>query len=128
MKPSGKRYVEAKLKEIIIPVIDFEDTSIEEAIDFLRLRSRELDPDADQTKRGVSFVIRKPRSVLSPEEVAVIEKEAGGPLGGVPNRNGLRIKELRMQNVSLWDALHRIADETGLQVEISESGIRLIPK
>jgi len=120
--------VEAKLKEIIIPVIDFEDTSLEEAIDFLRLRSRELDPDADHAKRGVSFVTRKPKPKSSPEVEAEIKKEAGRILGGAPATGSPRIKELRLKNVSVWDALQRIASETGTKVEITDRAVELVPK
>ncbi|WP_367873754.1 STN domain-containing protein [Luteolibacter sp. Populi] len=111
------------MEGIIIPIIDFEDTSVEEAIDFLRLRSFELDPDADPTRKGISFVVRKPRG-----EVAALDEDAAGGLGVREVPGALRIKELRMRNVSLWDALHRVADETGLRVEISDRGILLRPK
>ena len=50
-------------QSIVIPVVDFEDTSVEEAIDFLRQRSIELDTlELDPTRKGINFVIRKPRS------------------------------------------------------------------
>jgi general secretion pathway protein D len=39
----GVAYITEKLRRIVIPRIDFEDTSVEEAIDFLRLRAAELD-------------------------------------------------------------------------------------
>ena len=35
--------IEFKLKNMIIPVVDFDDTTVEEAIDFLRQRAMELD-------------------------------------------------------------------------------------
>jgi general secretion pathway protein D len=37
----GVAYITEKLKNIVIPRIDFEDTTVEEAIDFLRLRAAE---------------------------------------------------------------------------------------
>ncbi len=42
--------------------MEFESTSIEEAMDFLRLRARELDSAADDSRKGVSFIIRRPRT------------------------------------------------------------------
>lgn len=52
--------VAEKLHRIIIPRLDFEETSLEEAIDFLRLRLSEVDyTESDPTKRGMSFVIRR---------------------------------------------------------------------
>jgi hypothetical protein len=57
-EPKPGDVVFAKLKQIIIPVIDFEDTTLDEAVDFLRLRAIELDPEADPAFRGVSIMIR----------------------------------------------------------------------
>ncbi|HEY8962577.1 MAG TPA: tetratricopeptide repeat protein, partial [Luteolibacter sp.] len=55
---TGVAYITEKLRRIVIPVIDFEDTSVEEAIDFLRMRSTELDTtEIDPTKKGVNFVV-----------------------------------------------------------------------
>ena len=60
---TGVAYITEKLRRIIIPRIDFEDTTVEEAIDFLRLRSAELDTlELDPARKGVNFVIRRPRS------------------------------------------------------------------
>jgi len=47
----------------VIPRIDFEDTTVEEAIDFLRMRSSELDTlELDPARKGVNFVVRRPRA------------------------------------------------------------------
>jgi Ca2+/Na+ antiporter len=47
-----------KLDSIILPRIDFMDTSIEEAVDFLRLSSAELDhSETDLNKKGVSIIV-----------------------------------------------------------------------
>lgn len=43
-----------KLRRIIIPIVDLEGASLDEVVEFLRVRSRELDPQ----KRGVDFVLR----------------------------------------------------------------------
>ena len=63
---SGVTYITEKLKRIIIPRIDFEDTTVEEAIDFLRLRAAELDTtELDPARKGVNFVIRRPRAAAA---------------------------------------------------------------
>jgi hypothetical protein len=51
----------AKLEKIVIPVINFQDVSIEEAIDFLRMRSFELEAGEPES-RGVSWIIKSRRS------------------------------------------------------------------
>ncbi|HSJ05040.1 MAG TPA: Amuc_1098 family type IV pilus outer membrane protein [Verrucomicrobium sp.] len=43
-----------KLRTIIVPMVDLQGASLEEVIEFLRIRSRELDP----AKKGVGFVVK----------------------------------------------------------------------
>ena len=54
----------AKLNRIIIPRIDLRDTTVREAVEFLKQRSRELDTSTEdpQGKRGVEY-----RSQTSPK-------------------------------------------------------------
>jgi general secretion pathway protein D len=50
--------VSAKLERIIIPVVDFQEVTIQEAYDFLRAQSIELDNvELDPAKRGINFVL-----------------------------------------------------------------------
>ena len=49
-----------KMQRIIFPVVQFPGVSIEEAIEFLRLKSRDLDLDeADPARRGVSILLEQ---------------------------------------------------------------------
>ena len=103
----GVAYITEKLKRIIIPRIDFEDTSVEEAIDFLRLRSAELDTlELDPARKGVNFVVRRPRAAAGGDtglDAAAAGGEALPAAGGDPG--ALRIRELRVRNVPLAVAL-----------------------
>ena len=104
---SGVAYITEKLRMIIIPRIDFEDTTVEEAIDFLRLRAAELDTnELDPSKKGINFVIRKAHG----------ESE-------IP-----RIKELRLKNVPLATALKYIADQTKLRIKSDDFAVSLVPQ
>ncbi len=47
-----------KLRKMIIPIVDLDGASLEEVVEFLRVRSRELDP----LKRGIDIVLK-----VSPE-------------------------------------------------------------
>jgi len=115
---SANHFIRKKLKSIIIPVIAFDDTSLEEAIDFLRARSIELDQEeADPARKGISFVIRKPR-----EDAATT---AVDPLRMPEDAREIRLS-MEARDISLWDALHRIASEAGLKVEITDHGIELL--
>jgi len=123
---SGTTYILAKLRDIQIPVIDFEDTSVEEAIDFLRLRSIELDrSETDPAKKGINFVIRKPRSGGSGD--AALDADAAGGLGATADPGSLRIKELRLRNVPLAEALKYICEQTKLRYKVDDFAVTLVP-
>ena len=101
---SGVAYITDKLRRIIIPRIDFEDTTVEEAIDFLRLRSIELDTlELDPDKKGMNILIRP----------------------HVPNT---RIKELKLRNVPIAVALKYIGDATKLRYKVDDFAVTLIPQ
>ena len=118
---AGNAFVMAKLNSIVIPKIDFEDTTLEEAIDFLRLRAAELDSDGDPAKKGIGFVVRRPRSAPLGNEG---EASAAAP-GSDPG--SLRIKQLRLKNVPLAEALKQICDMTNLRYKITDYGIAIVP-
>ncbi len=124
----GVAYITAKLKSIIIPRIDFEDTTVEEAIDYLRLRASELDTtELDPAKRGVNFVIRRPRAAApGTGDAGVLPAGAELPLaGGDPGT--LRVKELRIRNVPLAVALKYICDQTKLRYKVDDFAVTLVP-
>ncbi|MCB1233767.1 MAG: type II and III secretion system protein [Verrucomicrobiae bacterium] len=59
--------IEAKLTSIIIPNIEFVNTPLSDALDFLRQRAEELDTDSNPEDRGVDIILN-----------------VGGGLGGGP--------------------------------------------
>jgi bla regulator protein blaR1 len=102
----AKEAIQKKLDSIIIPSIDFQDTSLGEAIHFLRLRSIELDPE----ETGLNFVLRLPRP-------------ASGEPAAMP-----RIKELKLNNVPLAAALQQICELTNHEYSVDENAVTLSPK
>jgi len=125
MGSGGTHAILTKLKEIQIPRIDFKETTVEEAIDFLRLRSIELDrSESDPTKKGINFVIRRPRS-NSPD--SVLDSDAAGGLGATNDPGALRIKELRLRDVPLAEALKYICEQTKLRYKVDEYAVTLVP-
>jgi general secretion pathway protein D len=123
---SGVAYITEKLRRIVIPVIDFEDTSVEEAIDFLRLRSNELDTtELDPTKKGVNFVVRRPRADAGAAPAA---GDTAAPLGAASDPGALRIKQLRLRNVPLAVALKYIGDQTRLRYKVDDFAVTLVPQ
>ncbi len=124
----GVAYISEKLKRIVIPRIDFEDTTVEEAIDFLRLRASELDTtELDPSKKGVNFVIRRPRPGAGAGEAG--GADAGGAelptIAGDPG--AMRVRELRLRNVPLAVALKYICDQTKLRYKVDDFAVTLVP-
>ncbi|MEM1084885.1 MAG: hypothetical protein AAGI48_12305 [Verrucomicrobiota bacterium] len=105
-----------KLDRIVIPVIDFEDTSDEEAIDYLRVRSIELDKNEPHENRGISFIIREPR-----------DKDGGDGLELQGEARVARIDRLQAKNITLSEALIAVCNKTGLDAYITTTGILIQP-
>lgn len=117
---NGMAYIVKKLHRLVVPRIDFEDVTVEEAIHFLRLRASELDTaESDPSVKGVNFVIRRPRA------------GAGGATdAGLPNPaddlGTLRVRELRLRNVPLDVALKYICEQTKLRFKVDDFAVTLI--
>lgn len=125
----GVGYITNKLRSIIIPQINFEDITVEEAIDFLRLRAAELDKTTtDPTEKGVSFIIRRPNKAAAGAADPGLDAGAAAPLGRGAEPGALRIKELRLRNVPLGVALKYICDATKLRYKADEFAISIVPQ
>ncbi len=110
-----------RLRSFIIPRIDFEDRTVEEALDFIRLRASEIDPPVPNESMGFNLVIRRPKTATYSGLVDQSSKDllAGGEL------NSLRIPELRLRNVSIAAALRYICMMTNLQCKMDERVITI---
>ncbi len=128
---TGVAYITKKLSSIIIPRVDFEDTTVDEAIDFLRLRATELDTmELDPSKKGVNFVIRRPKAAAPTPGAADTGVDAGAAptlsLAG-PDPGTLRVSALRLKNVPLDVALKYICDQTKLRYKVDDFAVTLVP-
>ena len=113
---AGCAFITEKIRRIIIPKIDFEDTTVEEAIDFLRMRAAELDSlELDPAKQGLNFVIRRPRN-------------PAGKTDPGTDPGALRIKNLQLRNVPLGVALKHICDQTQLRYKVDDYALTLVPQ
>jgi bla regulator protein BlaR1 len=96
--------LEKKLDKIVLPAISFNDTSLEEAIDFLRLRSKELDTTTEVAAlKGVNLVVRRAKT-----------------------EPGRLTMELR--NVTLRKAIENVAEAAGLTMTVSQFSVALLPR
>ena len=107
--PAANALVMAKLKDIVIPVIDFENTTLAEAIDFIRIRMVEMNMSSvNPAEKGIRIVVRYPRDAK-------------------PNEAEPSIKSLKLRNVAISSALQQICDATGYQYSVNHSAVILEP-
>src|SRR5215475_3526135 len=144
----GTAQMSNRMNSIIIPHIEFRDTTIREAIDFLREQAAENDP----TGQGVNIVLRlvplgqverATAPVVPPEGAAAPEGTAasGAPPAGAPVRGrpgatpavplvsgpaAARIT-VTLDNIPLGEALRYVANQAGLKVKVEPYAIAVIP-
>jgi hypothetical protein len=90
-----------EIEQIVIPLISLNNSSLEEAIEFLRLRSLELDPD----KKGVNI------HILGDEELS-----------------GTIVNNLSLRNIPIFAGLKYICDLTETSLFIQGRNIVIFPK
>jgi len=104
---AGAMSVAAKLERIVVPLVDFTDTSLVEAVDALRARSVELDDtELDQARKGVLFVI----------ETGAADSEAGKRA-----RDGRF--SLKLRGVPLGKVLNYIGQAAGFRWSVEEYAV-----
>ncbi len=120
----GVARIMQKLKTIVIPSIDFEDETLEEAVEFLRKQAIELDTtELDPSRKGLNFVVRSPAASPAP---------AAGPtlVEDLPNTTAdpgvVRIKSLHLRNVPLAVALKYICDATRFRYRVDDFAVTLV--
>src|SRR5438874_11750933 len=142
----GTAQMSNKLNGIIIPHIEFRDTSIREAIDFLREQAAENDPSG----QGVNIVLRLvPLGQIAPPSIPVAPPSGtASPAGGAPPAEaaaspagspgavpvvapvsgpaGARIT-VTLDNIPLGEALRYIANQAGLKVKVEPYAVSVIP-
>ncbi len=97
--------IKAKLNQIILPGFAIAEASFEESIEYLRLKSRELDTQADPTRRGVNFVI-----------IGKAAEKKGNSLG------------LSMKNVPLSEVINGTADQYEMKNVVEPHAVVFCPK
>ena len=104
---SGSEFIGDKLDTIIIPKLDFTDSSIVEAIGFLRKRAAELDDtEPDPKNKGVNIVLKLPPD--SPD--------ASYPI------------TLSLQDVPLRSALDYVSRAANLKIKIERHAVVVVPQ
>jgi len=94
----GREAITARLRDLKIERIDFSGASIEEVIEYLRVRSRDLDPGG----RGVDFVL------------------------SLPADQPTRTISLNLQNVPVEEVLRYVTEMAGVGYRIEEYAVRIV--
>lgn len=126
---SGVQYLQQKLNNIIIPDVDFEDVTVQEALETLRIRAREFDFETDEDRKGINFIIRDTGIKAAgsggfeadQDLDASVEASAGSDIGTV------KIDELRVQNVPLGRLIQYICDKTRLRWKLDDHAVIILP-
>ncbi len=105
----GVAYIEKKLDTIVITRVDAENTTLEEMVDFLRLRAVEGDAgEVVPEKKGINFVIRMPRKV---------DEKAFEP----------RLITLQKEKVTLREIIVEISKQSGMGFKVDDFALTFFP-
>ena len=92
------------MRRIIFPQIQFSGASVEEAVEYLRIKSRDLDTtEQDATKRGVEIVL-KPDVLLSSAQLS-----------------------LDLHDVPMIEALRYVVELAGLKSKLGADAVLVVP-
>jgi general secretion pathway protein D len=151
----GTAQMTNKMNSIIIPHVEFRDTTIREAIEFLREQAAENDPSG----QGVNIVLRlAPLGQIAPPSVPVLPPPGvgGSPVAGAPPQNpplttpppGAPVQvgpggsplpvpvvtgpasariTVTLDNIPLGEALRYVANQAGLKVKVEPYAVAIIP-
>ena len=99
------------LRETIIPMMDFEDVTVKEAGEFLQEQLRQWNPEAGELK----FEILDPPPANPGREDDIRFR----------NVERVRVKELKLQEVSIYTALCYIFDSSWVVFRIDDEGVKI---
>lgn len=127
-----------KLKSIILPSVSFDDTTVEDAIEYLRKKSVELDRTVGPNgERGINFVINDVQPSSTPAVVAeestdsefgeedVAEETSSAP--AVESIRTKKIGQLKLTNVPMLEVLRFICRNAGLRQKVEDYAVTILP-
>lgn len=94
----SREVIQQKLRDLKIAQIDFSGAALEEVVEYLRLRSRDLDPQG----KGIDFVLRTPAETQS------------------------RLISLSLKDVPIEEVLRYVCDMAGLTFRVEEYAVMLL--
>jgi len=121
--------ITAKLNRIIIPRLDLQDTTVQDAVERLKQLSRQLDTSTDdpKAKRGVNIVL-KLDSATPPPAADPSATPAEGAAAPAPATATADTKiTLSLSNVPLIEALRYLTELAGLKFKIEQYAVSIVP-
>ena len=127
--------IEDKLKNIILPSVEFTDTPLTTALDFLKEKSVELDvTEPDPAKKGINFILSTdqggaaaPAAVPDDGGGGGFDDPAGGGFGGGGGGAGDTTITLKLTNVPLVTALKYTVSLAQLKYKVEPHAVLIIP-
>jgi general secretion pathway protein D len=104
MDSRGSQAINNKLDSIIIPRIDFTDSSVKEALDFIKKRASDLD-EGNSDNKGINIVLKLPPN--SPDAAYPIT--------------------LSLSDVPLREALRYVTEAANLKIKIETHAVVVVP-
>ena len=104
MDSRGSQAINNKLDAIIIPRIDFTDSSVKEALDFIKKRASDLD-EGDSDNKGINIVLKLPPD----------SSDAAYPI------------TLSLSDVPLREALRYVTEAANLKIKIETHAVVVVP-
>lgn len=104
MDQNPSAYLTKKMEKIIFPTVEFQDATLEEAIEYLRLKSKDLDTmETDPSRKGVNIIIRQ---------------------GDAP---AAALISLDLRNVPMSEALRYICDLAQMKFKVEPYAALVVP-
>ncbi len=120
--------ITAKLNRIIIPQLDLRDTTIREAVEYLRQISRQLDTlEPDPAKKGVNIFLKVPSGSASAPTDGLLGVPGDDAPAAAPTATEDTTVTLALNNVPLYEALRYLSDLAGLKIKIDSVAVSIVP-
>jgi len=129
----GNEAITAKLNRIIVPKFELNDSTIREAVDFLRQISQQLDTtETDPAKKGVNIFLKLSggndlAAVGGGSEISALPGSEATPSESTPSVNEDTRVTLSLNNVPLYEALRYVAQLAGLKIKIDNFAVSIVP-
>lgn len=112
-----------KLNSIVVDNVDLSDVSIREAVDFLKRKSKELDPEG----QGVNLVLKLSQPVLPTVESGDLTGETADAAVSEPLVTEQSRITMNLKNVPLVEAIRYLTELSQLKYKIDPFAVSLVP-